>query len=269
MSVLQSFLSTSAWRNPSDPPLNRSVLRRVRTAIGLRSAERSGSDKAEASGSLDDEQILVQRATAGDTEALQQLFAGNTARLQRIAFAVLRNKEDAEDALQNAFLLAYRKLATFQGQSRFSTWLTRIVINSALMARRKKSVRPESSLDEFLDSSTGHLRHGIVDVRNNPEQVCAETELRAVIEEQIRRLPPRLETAFRIHKLEAFSVAETAAVLGVQPTTLKARIFRARYKLAKSLRLALQKPVLRLENRCGDRSWNEKQACGAKQPISN
>jgi len=269
MSVLQSFLSTSAWRNPSDPPRNRGVLRHVRTAIGLESAEQSGSDKAEASGSMDDERILVQRAIAGDTDALQQLLTGNTARLQRMAFAVLRNKEDAEDALQDAFLSAYRKLASFQGQSRFSTWLTRIVLNSALMARRKKSARAESSLDEILDSRPGRVRHRIVEFRNNPEQVCAGTELTTLIEKQIRRLPPRLETAFRIHKLEEFSVAETAAVFGVQPTTLKARIFRARYKLAKSLRLALQKPVSSLENRCGDRSWNEKQACAAKQPISN
>src|SRR5215469_9268973 len=83
------------------------------------------------------DQLLVQQAMAGNSEAQARLFATHTPRLYRIAFNVLRNKEDAEDAVQDGWCRAYSKLHTFQGRSSVSTWLTRIVINSALMIRRR------------------------------------------------------------------------------------------------------------------------------------
>jgi len=183
---------------------------------------------------------LVQRAIGGDAAALEQLFSVNISKLRKIAFTVLRNKEDAEDALQNAFLSAYRKLATFQGQSKFSTWLTSIVFNSALMALRKNNLRPESSLDEIMDSSPARVTSSIADSRKNPEQAYAEAELKALVENRIRRLPRRLQTAFRIHMFTGMSVAESSAILEVQPTTFKARVFRARQHVTRSLRLALR-----------------------------
>lgn len=135
------------------------------TALGIRNGESGAVDSwtskpdhsrdAASPDPLGKEDALVWRAIAGDAEALEQLFTVNTDRLRQIAFAILRNKEDAEDALQNAFLSACRKLSTFKGQSTFSTWLTSIVINSARMARRKNNSHAESSLDEILVSSPG------------------------------------------------------------------------------------------------------------------
>ncbi len=99
------------------------------------------------------EWAVVQQAIAGNADAQERLFARHTRRLYRIVFALLNNKEDAEDALQEGLCKAFTSLRSFQGRSSFSTWLTRIVINSALMARRRKSAHPEASLDEMLDRS--------------------------------------------------------------------------------------------------------------------
>lgn len=207
------------------------------------------------------EDALVRRAVAGDAEALEQLFSVNTDKLRQIAFAVLRNKEDAEDALQNAFLSACRNLATFKGQSTFSTWLTSIVINSARMARRRNNSRSESSLDEILVSCPERLEREIADTRENPEQACAETELRALIEERIERLPRRLQTAFRVHTFAGVPLAEASAVLGVQLGTLKARIFRARQHITKSLRQELRIRAPKSAGRSGNR-------CATREPTN-
>src|ERR1700692_2660065 len=118
--------------------------------------------------SLSEEWALVQRAIAGDTGSQDRLFVSHTARLYRTAFAVLR-KEDAEDAVQDGLFRAYTKLRSFQGRSSFSTWLTRIVINSALMNRRRKGARPEASLDDILENHEGRVLPGIVDLRPDPE----------------------------------------------------------------------------------------------------
>src|ERR1700687_2438113 len=93
-----------------------------------------------------EEWAVVQQAIAGDADAQKRLFAGHSDKLHRVAFNLLRNKEDAEDAVQDGLCRAYTGLRSFQGRSSFSTWLTRIVINSALMSRRRKSVRPEASI---------------------------------------------------------------------------------------------------------------------------
>ena len=105
---------------------------------------------------------LVQLAIAGSADAQERLFKTHTPRLYRTAYAVLRNKEDAEDAVQESWCKAYTNLDSFQGRSAFSTWLTRIAINSALMLRRKRGVRTESSLDEIPDAQSGSLLDGIV-----------------------------------------------------------------------------------------------------------
>ena len=240
------------WPAPSTfPPAHKIPDPSLGTANSWTSPDRSSADGHQDPG--DTEDALVQRAIDGDREALEELFAVNTERLRRLAFGVLRNKEDAEDALQDALLSAYRNLDKFQARSRFSTWLGRIVINSALMARRKKGLRPESSLDEILDSNPGFLRGRIEDSRNSPERACAQTELRALIDEGIQRLPPRLQAAFRVCTLAGLSTAESTALLGVHHSTLKARVFRARHQVVKSLRVALRAETSKSASRRGNR----------------
>jgi RNA polymerase sigma-70 factor, ECF subfamily len=107
---------------------------------------------------------------SGNADAQQHLFSRHTGKLYHIAFTLLRNKEDAEDAVQDGLCKAYAKLGSFEGRSAFSTWLARIVINSALMIRRSKSAHPEASSDEILESQPERLLHGVVDARPDPRE---------------------------------------------------------------------------------------------------
>jgi RNA polymerase sigma-70 factor (ECF subfamily) len=178
------------------------------------------------------EWAVVQQAIAGNADAQERLFAGCTRRLYRTVFALLNNKEDAEDALQEGLCKAFTSLRSFQGRSSFSTWLTRIVINSALMARRRKSAHPEASLDEMLDDQPVHLPHGVVDARPDPERLYAETELSLRVEEHVSQLPPALQAPFRLYAINGISGQESSKALGISPSAFKSRIFRARLKLA-------------------------------------
>jgi RNA polymerase sigma factor (sigma-70 family) len=124
---------------------------------------------------------LVQQAVAGDSRAREELFTIHTARLYRTAFSVLHNKEDAQDAVQNSLCSAFLNLGSFKGQSLFSTWLTRIVINSALMIRRGRTDLVESSLVDMMDSQPEQLRHRIVHTAPNPEEAYAVNQTNELV----------------------------------------------------------------------------------------
>src|ERR1039458_884286 len=123
------------------------------------------------------EEQLVERGLNGDARALDTLFARNTRALYQTAFRVLGNPEDAEEALQEGLLSAYRNLRRFEGRSQFSTWLTRIVINAALMRRRSNRARPAISLDDRTPDGELPLAERFADESPNPEQLYAGTEL--------------------------------------------------------------------------------------------
>jgi len=182
---------------------------------------------------------VVQKALAGDPAAQEKLFARNTDKLYRTAFSLLRNKEDAEDAVQDALCKAYASLHTFQGRSSFLTWLTRIVINAALMSRRRNNAHPESSLDQALESQQEQLMSRAVDARPNPEELCARNEIHALIESRVRQLPANLESAFRLRAEQSLSGRESSLALGIPPGAFKSRIYRARRKLAAGLHRSL------------------------------
>ena len=187
---------------------------------------------------------LVQQAVAGDSRAREELFTIHTARLYRTAFSVLRNREDAQDAVQNSLCSAFLNLGSFKGQSLFSTWLTRIVINSALMIRRSRTGHLETSLDEMMDSQPERLRHRIVHTAPNPEQAYAASQTNELVSEQIRKLPPALRAPLQLCSLGGLSTADTCQVLGIGHGALKGRIFRARHKLAYALQ-----PTMRIDRR--------------------
>ncbi|MGA8578303.1 MAG: sigma-70 family RNA polymerase sigma factor [Bryobacteraceae bacterium] len=192
------------------------------------------------------EWAVVQQAIAGNADAQDRLFAGQTHRLYRTVFALLNNKEDAEDALQEGLCKAFTSLRSFQGRSSFSTWLTRIVMNSALMARRRKLAHPEASLDEMLDNQPLQLPRGFVDPRPGPEELYAETEFNTRIKEHVNRLPPALQTALRLHAIYGFSVPHSGEVLGISASAIKSRVFRARLRLACGLRRSLEMSAIPL-----------------------
>jgi len=174
---------------------------------------------------------IVQRAIAGDPDALAALFAPNSVRMYRTAFSLLRNKEDAEDALQDGLLSAYTKLRSFQGRSRFSTWLTRVVLNSALMTRRRLYAHRELSLDQIIENGVPPWA-AMADLESpDPEQNFARVENREVLKEGMSRLPSMLRSALDLQDIQDLSTREAAAVEGVNVSVIKSRIFRARRKL--------------------------------------
>jgi RNA polymerase sigma-70 factor (ECF subfamily) len=191
----------------------------------------------------DEDLALIQRAAAGDSEAQTRLFATHTPRLYRVSLKVLRNKEDAEDAVQDTWSRAYSKLHTFEGRSSISTWLTRVAINSALMIRRKQVRRPETSLDEMLGNQRERTHHEIVHTGPNPEQICARSEAVALMKKQVCDLSPRLRLTFQLCDLEGYPAADVIQSLGLRHGSLKSRLCRARKKIANGLRRSLQRPT--------------------------
>jgi len=155
--------------------------------------------------------------------------------LFQTALRVLGNAEDAEDALQDGMISAFRNLRRFEGRSQFSTWLTRIVINAALMRRRSAKARPAVSLDETPREDELPATERFSDNRPNPEQVFAGTELREIIGANLDELSPLLRTAFVLREVQGYSTGEAAKKLGVTENTLKARLWRARHQLAERL----------------------------------
>jgi RNA polymerase sigma-70 factor (ECF subfamily) len=184
---------------------------------------------------------LIRAGQRGDSEAVETLFRRYQRPLFQTALRVMGNAEDAEDALQDGLLSAYRNLKRFEGRSQFSTWLTRIVINAALMRRRSAKARPAISLDaptheDELPASERFAAEG-----PNPEQVFAGTELREIISENLDELSPLLRTAFVLREVEGYSTGEAAKKLGVTENTLKARLWRARHQMAERLSRRLRR----------------------------
>ncbi len=189
------------------------------------------------------EEALVKRALAGDSDALDSLFDRDNRALYQTALRLLGNAQDAEDALQEGLLAAYRNLRRFQGRSKFSTWLTRIVINAALMRRRSQKSRPAISLDEWLTSDESVVpQERLADAGPNPEQIYSGREMAERLEEGLQTLSPVLRKAFRMRELQGLSAEETAAALGVTRNALKARHWRARHLLTDRLKTTLQAP---------------------------
>ena len=178
---------------------------------------------------------LIRAGQRGDAQAVQALFTRYHRPLFQTALRVLGNTEDAEDALQDALLSAYRNLKRFEGRSQFSTWLTRIVINAALMRRRSAKARPAVSLDEPPREDELPAAERFASRELNPEQVFAGTELREMINSDLAELSPLLRTAFVLREVEGYSTGEAAKKLGVTENTLKARLWRARHQLSERL----------------------------------
>src|SRR5579871_7009918 len=181
------------------------------------------------------EEKLIRLGQKGDRAAVETLFTRYQRPLFQTALRVLGNAEEAEDALQDGLLSAYRNLKRFEGRSQFSTWLTRIVINAALMRRRSMKARPAVSLDEPAREDELPPSERFADDSPDPEQVYAGTELREMINKNLDELSPLLKSAFVLREVQGYSTGEAAKTLGVTENTLKARLWRARHQLAERL----------------------------------
>ena len=248
MDLLQATISEEL-RPASGVQARESVVRphaRARTDLSAQKSPRSG--KAIDSSPAAKEWRLIQRARAGDPDAFSPIFVHYSSRLFRAAFSLLRNKEDAEDALQEGLVNAYIHLDSFQGRSLLSTWLTRIVVNAALMALRRKRARPETSLEERQDDQLDNWPTSVVDYRPNPEQACAAMEAKQIVEKHIDQLSSGVRSAFRLREMEGLSTKEAREVLGIAESAVKSRLLRARGQLTKSLRESFRVPSREVED---------------------
>lgn len=185
---------------------------------------------------LKEEDSLIRRALCGDTAAFEELCVKHSRALFQTALRLLGNAEDAEDALQEGLLAAYRNLKRFEGRSRFSTWLTRIVINASLMRRRSQKSRPAVSLEQWsTEEGSVPAEERFAAEGPSPEEIYAGRELRNLIDEHLNTLSPVLRDAFLLREAQGLSTSEAARALGVSENTLKARLWRARQQLAERL----------------------------------
>lgn len=190
-----------------------------------------------------EEYMLVRRAVRGDRDAQDALFGRYRSRLYRLALRLLRSKEDAEDAVQDALLSAYRNLDSFQGRSLFSTWLTRIVVNAALVRMRRQRARPELFLQDACPEDQFFMTRTLIDSRPDPEQVHASFETTQLVEGAVEELSPSIRVAFRLRDLLELSNGEAAELMGVEVGAFKSRISRARSQLAKRFSPAVIAPL--------------------------
>ena len=178
----------------------------------------------------DDESVLVSAAKGGDLGAFEELVNRYERRIFRLAMNITQNREDAQDATQDAFLKSFQHLGEFQGGSRFYTWLVRIAVNEALMRLRRR--RPNvTSLDEPVETGEDLLPREIKDWGPTPEQRYAETELNSILTDAIGELEPIYRAVFVLRDVEQLSSEETAEALGISVPAVKSRLLRARLKL--------------------------------------
>lgn len=180
-----------------------------------------------------DEARLVAALRGGDPTAYEQLVRLHGGRMLAVARRLLRNEEDAQDAVQEAFLGAFRNLGQFEGQSRLGTWLHRIVVNAALMRLRSKSRRPETSIDELLPRFDGEglMQTSSAAWRDDLPMALEEKETRAKVHELIGRLPDAYRTVLLLRDIEQLDTLETARALDLTENAVKTRLHRARQAL--------------------------------------
>ena len=181
------------------------------------------------------EQVLLAAAKQGQTEAFGALCEPLARKLVQSAQRITRNREDAEDALQDAFMSAFIHIKNFDGRSSFSTWLTRIAINSALMTLRKKRSSREIPIGCGELGANG-VGWDVPDPSANPEKLYAQREKQRILREAICELRPTIRQAVEI-QLRELSMEETAGMIGVSVAAAKGRLFHGRRALRKAFRL--------------------------------
>lgn len=177
---------------------------------------------------------LVDVARGGDTAAFDELVRRYAERVHRLAFKVLRQEEDAEDALQEAFLSAYRNLSKFKGDSEFSTWLYRVAMNAALMRLRKRR-EGMVSLEQPTDQRDANVTLQLADLARTPLEETINEELRETLEAAVDKLPEELAQVFLLREVEGLSNSEVAEILELSVPAVKSRLHRARIALRDEL----------------------------------
>ena len=178
---------------------------------------------------------MLSHAIDNNREVLDEVFARHRRQLYSRALRVLRSPEDAEDALQEGLLSAFRNLHRFKGRSKLSTWLTRIVVNAALMQLRQRRSRVMVSMDDRPTEDGQEWANDISDPRFNPEEACTLREQRRILRRGIQKLAMQYRRALWLRDIRGLTTREAAEVLGVSVGTLKSQLSRARLRVKEEI----------------------------------
>jgi len=187
------------------------------------------------------ERVLVGRSKAGDHTAFMELIRQGSPTAQRAIRSIACNPADVEDVMQDTVMHAFKALRSFNERSTFSTWLTRIAINNALMMLRRRRNRIEISFDAGVDGAGGFLQ--FADSTINPEQSLIREQSIKSVRTAVRALAPRLREIAELRCLKELSNKEVASSLGISPAAAKARSFRASQRLKRSLTARRSRPA--------------------------
>lgn len=179
---------------------------------------------------------LARACAARDADAIRFVIASNNQRLFRAAWSILKNRAEAEEAVQAAYLAAFCNMGTFEGRSALSTWLTRIVINEAL-GRRRAEERRRRQLEEEGIAVLDHYREALMRASEaeGPDVAVARDQIRKLLEQAVAELPERFRSVFVLREIEGLSSEETADILDVPVATVKTRLHRSRRRLQEML----------------------------------
>jgi RNA polymerase sigma-70 factor (ECF subfamily) len=180
-----------------------------------------------------DDAKLLERLRAGEDAAYEELVRTYGGRMLAVARRMLRSEEDARDAVQDAFVSAFRAIDGFEGQARVSTWLHRIVVNAALMKLRTRRRKPEQSIEELLPGflDDGHLASPAVEWRKTLDDPVERDDLRRLVLAKIRELPEGYRNVLLLRDIEDLDTEETAEHMGLSAGAVKTRLHRARQAL--------------------------------------
>jgi RNA polymerase sigma-70 factor (ECF subfamily) len=185
-----------------------------------------------------DDLLLVDQVISGDRRAFEPLVRRHEQRVFRVTLAVLGNVEDAEEAMQDTFVKAFRHISQFRGDSRFTTWLTRIAVNEAL--QKRKARKNLVSLDEVAETEVKVLPHRSQQWHEDPEKLYGKHEIRRIVEEAIQSLPPIYRETFVLRDVEGLRAEEAAEILGLTLPAIKSRLLRARLLMREALAARLE-----------------------------
>jgi RNA polymerase sigma-70 factor (ECF subfamily) len=219
---------------------NEAVARKPLRVFRTKESVRSAALKRPSYGASE---LVTTREEVLRKEALEEMFIASRSKFLAIAGSILRNKEDAEDAVQEAFLSAHRHLRSFEGRSALKTWLTRIVMNAALMMKRKRKPSAVRSPSEGGVSHDDNWTENIPASQPDPEMIHAERETLQFIDEKLGKLKPLLRQAFTMAYFDELSGSEASARLGVSTGIFKARLFRAKRKIFDQTERAIVAPL--------------------------
>jgi len=189
----------------------------------------------EAPREAEDDLTLVHATKRGSVAAFDKIVRRYDRKLLRIAQSVTHNREEAEDAVQEAFFKAYQKLDQFHENAKFSTWMIRIVLNEALMKLRKQSRAREESIESTFPSDSDVLPRDLADWSPNPQELYGAVEFREILTKCLGSLQPGLRVVFVLRDVEELSIRETCEALSLSRVVVKSRLFRARLQLRERL----------------------------------